>query len=347
MKKRTSLLPTQTQDLQEFIENSENTARDMKAAQAVLMINEGQNHAFIKRYTGFSRSRAHQLATDFLNGGIDAIKDKRKGPPKNLLTSEQRKELIQIIKDGPRKYGYGCDFWSSGMLSDYILRHFNVRYKSKKPIYILFKDAEFSYHLPGKIYRNRNQEMIDKWTVETEPILQQAFDEPDTIVLCEDEMILTSTTTTQKVWIPVNQYPKIEVANKRERRSFYGFINIKTGSIHAFKTEYQNMFQTVDILKRIRELYPSKKILLLWDNAGWHKGSEVVKFVEEDGNIKTHNFPPYAPELNPQEHVWKLGRSAVTHNIFIEKIDIAADKFVDFLNNTKCNYHLLGYGPNF
>jgi len=102
------------------------------------------------------------------------------------------------------------------------------------------------------------------------------------------------------------------------------------------------MFITVEILKKMMEVYPNKKLLILWDGAGWHRGSEVQKFIEENKPlIKTILFPAASPDLNPQEHVWKAGRSNVTHNRFISDIDIAAKEFVTFLNEKKFDYSFI------
>ena len=96
------------------------------------------------------------------------------------------------------------------------------------------------------------------------------------------------------------------------------------------------------IPKSLRARYPKKKIALFWDNAGWHKGSVVKEFVKEDGNIEIVWFPRYAPDENPQEKVWKAGRSAVTHNEYISDIDKATDALVKFFNKTKFEYSFLG-----
>ena len=171
--------------------------------------------------------------------------------------------------------------------------------------------------------------------------LQKAFEDPETILLCEDEMVLSSQTTFQKIWLKKGEYPKIEVSNTKTNRSIYGFLNIKTGQCHAFMRERQNMVITAEILKKIRGFYPNKKILLLWDGAGWHRGSVVQNFIQEDGNIETIYFPPYSPEENPQEHVWKKGRSSITHNAFIPDITLTAQRFIDYLNITLFPYKLL------
>lgn len=346
MKRREKLKEEQIRELQNILDNKESTAREVRVAQAILMIDQCQESQFITTFTRISRSQMFDLRGKYLDHGLNAIRDKRRGKPKQLLTRKQRDQIAQVIREeNPRKYGYNNDFWTTGILGDLIKRTFNVQYKSKKPYYLLFKQARFSYHLPGQVYRNRNEEVVEKWKEEARPILQESFQDPETIVLCEDEMILTTVTTFQKIWLPTNEYPKIEVSNKRERRSIYGFLNLKNGIEYAFKTEEQNMYVTRDILKKIRKLYTNKKILILWDGAGWHRGSAVTKFIEDDGNMKTYYFPPYAPEINPQEHVWKNGREAITHNVFIEKIDKTANNFVEFLSNTRFNYRLFEFGP--
>jgi transposase len=103
------------------------------------------------------------------------------------------------------------------------------------------------------------------------------------------------------------------------------------------------MYITAKQLKKIRKIYPTQKILLLWDGPGSHRGSEVAKYTQKDGHIEVVYFPPYSPEENPQEHVWREGRKEVSHNKFIEDIEAATDEFVNFLNRRKFPYKLLEF----
>lgn len=65
-------------------------------------------------------------------------------------------------------------------------------------------------------------------------------------------------------------------------------------------------------------------------NASWHKSEQVKDFLRNTNHcFYLMQFPPYAPELNPQEHVWNVGRDNITHNTSIENIDKASDQFVD------------------
>ena len=228
-------------------------------------------------------------------------------------------------------------------MGEYIQRTYGVAYKSKTSYYLIFRQAKFTYHKPGRVYERRSEQEVRQWRIQAKRQVETVWNDPHAIILTEDEMHLSTQTTVQKIWLPQGEYPKIEVSKKRESRSIYGFLNVKTGQEHAFKTMWQNMYITADILKEVRKIYPTQKLFLVWDKAGWHKGIEAQKFIKKDGNIETLYFPAAAPEENPQEHVWKNGRSQVTHNVFIKDIDKATDEFVHYLNTASFPYALLGF----
>lgn len=193
------------------------------------------------------------------------------------------------------------------------------------------------------MYHKRDAREVEKWRTEAKKRLATVWPDPRTVVLAEDEMILSTQTTTQKVWLPRGEYPKVTVSNERQKRSVYGFLNMKTGREHALKAERQTMNDTVRIVRRIRRQYPTQKILLLWDGARWHHGSAVQAWLRSDPHVEVLPFPRYAPEENSQEHVWKAGRRHVTHNWFLADIDDAADDFVRYLNATPFPYALMGF----
>lgn len=338
---------SQISELKQFIKNTNGSRRESYRVQAILLLNDGSSSEKIESLTGFAQRQPFRLRNKYLKFGLESLKDPKK-EPKRLLTKKQIKEIIKIVKERkPQEIDAGryrnYDFWTTGLLGDFIQRQYEVKFKSKTSYYLLFKRARFTYHKPGRVYEKHDQVKVYKWKAENEAKIFKAMDEPETIVLYEDEMILSTQTTFQKIWLPEGEFPKVEVSNTRKNRSVYGFLNIKTGEEHAFKTEKQNMYITAEILKKVRAIYPTQKLFIIWDGAGWHRGSVTQEFIKQDQNIETLHFPGYSPELNPQEHVWKSGRSQVSHNRFIENIDTATDEFVDFLNANKFHYSLIGF----
>lgn len=337
------LTTIQIEALKGLISHNDSSSREVKRAQAIIMIDKGKEIAEISELTNLKRSQIFELRRKFLLAGITAIKDKRKRSPNELLTRRQREEIIKALQSQtPRDYDYSCDYWTTSILADWIKRQFNVQYKSKTSFYLIFKQARFTYHKPGRVYEKRNEQEVQQWREKTKPVVEKVLAQPNSVVLVEDEMSLSAATTIQKIWLPQGEYPRIEVSSRKESRSIYGFLNLKTKQEHAFKTKWQNMHITCDVLKELRKIYPTEKILLIWDQGPWHRGSKAQEFIKQDNNIQTIYFPRGAPEENPQEHVWKNGRSKVSHNKFIQKIDQTADEFVNYLNVTQFPYSFLG-----
>lgn len=338
MKKYQKLKQNQIKELNNVILNTDSSSVEVRRAQAVLLLDKGSNPTII---TGYSRRQCFDIRKRYVKQGLPAIVDKRKNNFKSLLTKVQREKIINTLKTKtPKDIGYTADYWTTAVLGYYIEKKYRVKYKSRTSHYLLFKKAEFTFHKPGQVYQKHNEQEVREWETVNKDRLKEAFEDPKTTILCEDEMVLSQKTTFQKIWLPKNEYPKILVSNKKEARSVYGFLNIKTGIETAFKTEWQNMYITSAVLGKLRKVYRTEKILLLWDGPGSHRGKEVTKFLENDGNIEVIYFPRYSPEQNPQEHVWREGRKEVTHNKYIENIDTTTDAFIGYLSTTKFNYSL-------
>jgi transposase len=334
------LTPEQINELKTLIDNKESSRPEALRAQAVLLINAKSTKEIIKLLTSFDKKYAFKLRKKFISMGLVALLDKRKAKPRALLTRGQREQVIKILKEkAPKDFGFKEDFWSTLILGALIKEQYNVKYASRTPLYLLFKEAKFSFHKPSGKYNKRNEEAVQVWKEEMSPILQAAYEDEDTVILVADEMILSTETTFQKVWLPQGEYPKIDISNKHARRYLYGFLNVKTGKQHAFNTEKINSEETTKVLDLIGKIYSGKKIILVWDGAPWHRSEFIKNFLTKtDHSFKLFRFPPYAPEENPQEHVWKEGRSKTTHNKFIENIDLATKEFVNYLNNTIFDY---------
>lgn len=332
--------------------DKERAGAEVRRAAAVLYVDDETDEQTIQRFTQYSRRQAFAIRKAYLETGIEALRDKRHSNRERILTTSERDEVIAVLKTRrPKDVLAGCldDSWSTNLLGEYIERRYGKRYKSRTSQYLLFREARLSFHLPGKRYEKADQAAQDEWVAKQgdgRSRLMRAWKDVDTVVLCEDEIVLTSGTTLQKIWLPVRSYPPVlETNTTRTKRSIYGFLNLKTGQQSAFTTDRQNMYITVSVLEQLRKIYPTQKLLIVWDNCGWHRGSQVKQWIARDGRISLLYFPTYAPELNPQEHVWKAGRKAVTHNQHITDIEKTAHQFVAHITSRTYDYQLCGLRP--
>jgi transposase len=74
-------------------------------------------------------------------------------------------------------------------------------------------------------------------------------------------------------------------------------------------------------LQRILEAYPSGNITLILDNARAHHAKLLLPFLtEQQGRLKLVFLPPYSPELNVVEGLWKWLKSDVINNVFYHTV---------------------------
>ena len=82
-------------------------------------------------------------------------------------------------------------------------------------------------------------------------------------------------------------------------------------------------------LKELSERYSEDIVLLCCDGAAWHKSGGL----ELPENIILFHIPPYTPEMNPIEQIWKEIRKRGFRN----EVFSTLEKVVDRLCDTICS----------
>lgn len=71
--------------------------------------------------------------------------------------------------------------------------------------------------------------------------------------------------------------------------------------------------------ERLTKTYYRKKIFYIQDNASYHKDGVVWEWFSNNRKwIEVYNLPPYSPEFNAAEPLWKYTRKVGTHNRYFE-----------------------------
>ena len=164
---------------------------------------------------------------------------------------------------------------------------------------------------------------------------------PATIILTEDEASLYLQATTQAVWAPKGQTPRVRVDPGRAKVNFYGTLNLLTGKEVVTHEAVMNSETTAQHLEKLLLTYPDDPILLFWDRAPWHRGTAVQQVLADNPRLEVCFYPPAAPDLNPQEHVWKATRAVVSHNHDQTKLASLVERFDKHLTTTTFDYAFL------
>ncbi|MDX1664054.1 MAG: transposase [Candidatus Promineifilaceae bacterium] len=94
-------------------------------------------------------------------------------------------------------------------------------------------------------------------------------------------------------------------------------------------------------LQKVLGAYPDVTVLLLLERASWHGEPAVRAILEADPRLEFLRFPTAAPDLNPQEMVWKATRAAVRHSHDQRQLPSLADRFEQHFATTTFCYSML------
>lgn len=128
-------------------------------------------------------------------------------------------------------------------------------------------------------------------------------------------------------------------------RNFYSYTGVSSRNGESFSlflpwvnTEMMNLY-----LQELSREYTPKTILLIMDQAGWHRS----KNLSVPYNIKIMYLPPYSPELNPVEKLWQWLKRHACMNRYYKSEETLADEIekllkslskTDFMRLCKCSY---------
>lgn len=119
------------------------------------------------------------------------------------------------------------------------------------------------------------------------------------------------------MWVPPElKDPVVLHAPTRKSIACFGAVNMHTGKlVTAFEPKF-NADSFERFLKRLLKRRPrNKRLVVVLDNAKYHHARALRSFLHRHRRKLTLLFlPPYSPELNPIERVWKLTRRLATHN---------------------------------
>lgn len=149
----------------------------------------------------------------------------------------------------------------------------------------------------------------------------------DMVLLGEDECHLLWGDCTGYVWGKRGTALKVLLTNSKLRQTYYGAVNFLSRQFHLKAFEAGNGHNTVTYIEWLRQLYPGKKLLLLWDGASYHRDNQLKEFLaqvnqglsEDDWLVTVCCFAPNAPEQNPVEDVWLAGKNHLRRSFALNK----------------------------
>lgn len=119
-------------------------------------------------------------------------------------------------------------------------------------------------------------------------------------LMFQDEARFGRMVRPKRCWAPAPLRPVMSNGYEREFVYVYGAVSPLAGELDWRVGREMNTTRMGEFLARVSQAHPGDLIVMVLDGASSHKAKDLP--IPE--NIRLLALPPYAPELNPQEHVW-------------------------------------------
>lgn len=307
------------------LENLQRQSRDHHVRdriRCVLLSSEGWSTAMIAQSQCIHETTVLRHISDYLrseklapeNGGSDShLSEAQTAELTEYLTNNLMPNTLAIIEM--------VDEW------------WGVRYTVAGMTKWLHRNG-FSYRKPVGVPHKCSAQAQQAFVETYEKLKQEAGD--DEPILFIDGVHPTQGTKLAYGWMPAGKKAHVvETTGSRTRLNIMGALNLNDiGSAVIREYDTINSLSICQFFIAIRETYPiTQKVHIILDGAGYHR-AELVQDWAVVMNIELHWLPPYSPNLNPIERLWKVMNELVRNNHYFATAKEFKENIHHFFSDT-------------
>jgi transposase len=208
--------------------------------------------------------------------------------------------------------GYNMSLWTTKLVQHFLYTRLGIEYCREHPRQLLHelgvrRRRLRHRHLKAKpeaqaAFRAGLEVLLEDWPEEWE------------LVFVDEATVRRQPTLTAQ-WCLVEAVPEVPMGDVYAKGPVDGAVAPLPGQTHYYISPELGKGEFAQFLQHLLVYHPGKRLLVIHDRGGQHKGTPVDAVVREaQGRLVLKPQPAYSPELNPQERIWKWLRRVVTHN---------------------------------
>ena len=314
-----------TEGEKQALDRQHKTERDKRVVdriKAVLLNAEGWKQAQI--------AQALRIRIETVQDHLDDYRELHKLKPGNKgttgqLSSEQTQALICHLES--------VTYLKVQDICVYVEKTFGIKY-SVSGMTKWLKAHDFSYKKPKTIPAKADVEKQAAFIAFYSDLLKTTpEDEP---IEFGDGVHPTMATKVTYGWIKKGKKNDKLIATiaSRTRMNLFGSLNLETMGVIIGSYETVDSQALKEHFKKLKEKYPKAiKIHLILDR-GSYNTSQETKEAAKELNIILHYLPPYSPNLNPIERLWKIMNENVRNNRVFESAHEFREAILNFFTKT-------------
>ena len=290
---------------------------------AVLLLSFLFSAALVALILGITAQSVRNYWNAYKKGGIEALqKNNHKGKRSALSDYEDSIEK-EFIKDPPATIKEAASR---------IEKMTGVRRSLKAVRHFLKTTLKLSYRKVGSIPAKADHEKQEKFLDEKlKPLLESAKKGLCT-VLFVDAAHFVHAPFLGYLWTSIRKF--VKAPSGRKRFNVLGAVNAISKQLHFICNDsYVNAQTVCDHVQKIADFYIGQPIYLIMDNARYQK-CELVALMAKKLSIEIVFLPPYSPNLNIIERLWKFVKKKSLNSKYYEKFSEFQESILDALKKS-------------
>lgn len=280
----------------------------------VTRLAEGATSVDIERSGVCVRSTVSHVADRFRCLGELGLEDGRRFNGGSKLSEAVLMRLAELIRDTPQRFGWRRTNWTRELLAHQLASDTGVRL-SLTTLTRLLKRMGARWGRP-KLFvecpwsKRRRQRRLAR----IRSMLEKRG--PDEVALYEDEVDIHLNPKAGPDWMPRGVQKWVRTPGKNKKRYLAGALNLGTGLLVWVEGERKRSQLFIDLVDAIARRYRRcKRIHLILDNYSIHTSKITRAAVQRHGGrVVLHFLPPFSPDENPIEGLWRDLHANVTRN---------------------------------
>jgi len=200
----------------------------VKRILAVLMYGAGQMISAIKELLQINGQTIRSWLKIYLLNGLRGLRSGKSPGRPSKLTKTQRKELAQLIKEGPEVSGFSGSCWRTPMLQYLINERFGVFYNARY-LSELLKHMGFSYQKAKFVASKCDKKARKTWLNSTWKEIMALAKNENSYILFGDEASFPQWGSLSYTWAAVGQQPIVQTSGSHKGYKVFGLIDYFTG----------------------------------------------------------------------------------------------------------------------
>ena len=192
----------------------------------------------------------------------------------------------------------------------------------------------FSYKKPAIVPGKADEQQQRAWIAAYETLKIELL--PDETICFIDGVHPTHNVQPAYGWIKKGVRKEIPANSGRSRLNLSGAVDVISHNVIVQSDKTLNAISTISFFQKIEKAYPNKsRVHVFCDNARYYK-NELVQGYLKSSKIMLHFLPPYSPNLNPIERLWKWMKERVIYNTYypgFEEFELAVLGFFSLLSS--------------